>query len=253
MIPSHQVYVEAFGGGASVLLRKPPSFVEVYNDIDDNFVNLFRVIRDEEKFKRFYELVYWTPYSRADFEYAKRKLREGVSDDVERAYYFFVVVRQAFSRDKDGGWAYGISSPKRPVDWDNFKKVLLPIHKRLSSVYIEHLDFRLLIPRYDSEKTFFYLDPPYYPGTRAKDIYRAEMTEKDYEDLFNLLLNIKGKVLLSGYYHPAFEVLEKAGWHRKDFLTYTSFPNTRVSENGRPQRIESVWFNYELPNGGDAK
>jgi len=43
-IPPHYVYVEVFGGGASLLFAKKPSPVEVYNDIDVNLVNFFRYI-----------------------------------------------------------------------------------------------------------------------------------------------------------------------------------------------------------------
>ena len=44
--PPHRVYTEAFGGGASVLLRKGRAKSEVYNDLDSEVVNLFRVLQD---------------------------------------------------------------------------------------------------------------------------------------------------------------------------------------------------------------
>jgi DNA adenine methylase len=253
MIPLHTTYVEVFGGGAVLLLRKPPSPAEVYNDIDGDLVNLFRVVRDEEKFKRFYELVSWTLYSREEFNYAKEMLKRGDISDVERAYYFFMYIHQSFGRT-GSAWAYEIKPSQhhpgvnRALSWFNLREVLGLIHQRLARVQIENDDFRKIIPRYDRENTFFYLDPPYYPHTRSVNIYRYEMTEADYEDLFNLLLQVKGKVLLSGFYHPAYGVLEKAGWQRIDIPMLARWPQNRGLG-----KIESLWFNYELPQGGDFK
>ena len=45
-LPSHTVYVEPFGGSASVLLNKPRSNVEVYNDLDGDVVQFFEVARE---------------------------------------------------------------------------------------------------------------------------------------------------------------------------------------------------------------
>jgi DNA adenine methylase len=252
MIPPHHTYVEVFGGGAVLLFRKPPSPAEVYNDIDGDLVNLFRVVRDEEKFKRFYELVSWTLSSREEFNYAKEMLKRDDLNDVERAYYYFLTIRQSFGRQGES-WGYEVKTATRAKTWSNSEILLEAVHRRLANVQIENDDFRNVIPRYDREDTFFYLDPPYYPLTYSKGTMKYPLSVEDYEDLFNLLLGIKGKALLSGYPHPAYKVLEDAGWKRIDIERLICLPNTNQTGGRLPHKTESLWFNYELPNGGDVK
>jgi DNA adenine methylase len=47
--PKHRVYVEPFGGAASVLIQKPRSYAEVYNDLDDSVWSFFKVLQSKEK------------------------------------------------------------------------------------------------------------------------------------------------------------------------------------------------------------
>jgi DNA adenine methylase len=65
--PPHRVYVEPFGGGASVLLHKNRAHSEIYNDISDEIVNVFRVLRDPVMAARLSRLVRLTPFSRVEF------------------------------------------------------------------------------------------------------------------------------------------------------------------------------------------
>lgn len=65
--PPHDVYVEPFGGAASVLLAKYPSRIEVYNDLSSDVVNLFRVLREPCTANRLRELLELTPFSREEF------------------------------------------------------------------------------------------------------------------------------------------------------------------------------------------
>jgi len=53
----HRIYVEPFGGGASVLIRKVSSPVEVYNDLNYDVYEFFRVLSDEAMFAQFYRRV----------------------------------------------------------------------------------------------------------------------------------------------------------------------------------------------------
>lgn len=258
LIPEHRTYVEVFGGAAWLLLSKPPSPVEVYNDIDSRLVNLFRVLRDPEKFAEFQRLAALTPYSREEWEWCYYHQDEG-DDDVEQAWHFFVVIRQSFA-GKGGDWGYNVRDSSRGMSgvvsaYLSSIERLPEVHARFMRVQIEHDDFRNLIRRYDSPETFFYLDPPYVPTTRRGGGYRHEMSHEDHEDLVRLLLGIQGKALLSGYDNPIYKALEDAGWKRLNFEAVCHAAG-RTRQSGlqgegkvlaTQKRVESVWFNYEPP------
>jgi len=65
-----------------------------------------------------------------------------------------------------------------------------------------------------------------------------------------MIINVEGKVLLSGYYHEVYTILEKSGWKRVDFETTAhSVGKTRVSgligegkAKAKAPRIESLWI-----------
>lgn len=84
--PPHRIYVEPFGGGASVLLRKPRYYSEVYNDLDGEIVNLFRVLRDRRQATRLIELLHLTPFARQEW----RDAYEISDDPVEKARQLLV-------------------------------------------------------------------------------------------------------------------------------------------------------------------
>src|SRR5690606_23762221 len=77
--PPHRCYTESFGGGGSVLLRKPRSYAEVYNDLDGEMVNLFRMVRDRGPELR--ELLRLTPFARVEY----RESYEPCDDPLEQA------------------------------------------------------------------------------------------------------------------------------------------------------------------------
>src|SRR5581483_7877961 len=66
--PPHRVYVEPFGGAASVLMCKPRSFAEIYNDRWSVVVNVFRVLRDPDTAAALERRLRLTPFAREEFE-----------------------------------------------------------------------------------------------------------------------------------------------------------------------------------------
>lgn len=246
-IPPHHTYVEVFGGAANLLFAKSPSPVEVYNDIDSGLVNFFRVLRDEGKFEKLMRKLVFTPYSREEFLYC-RDTWQDCEDEVEKAYRWYVAVSMSFGGIiKGSSWGYNVSkaTPKGAPTCSRWKyhiETLPWFHERIMRVQIEHLDFRDLIPRYDREETLFYCDPPYILERRRGGTgYFHEMTNEDHRDLVNILLNIKGMALLSGYWHPIYQPLEEAGWKRFDYKRVLA--NTLVIGRGkRPYATDSIWI-----------
>lgn len=257
IMPLHKYYCEVFGGGASLLFAKPPAKVETYNDIDSNLVNLFRVIRDEQKFKEFQRLVFLTPYSREEFEYCRDTLEES-ENDVEKAYRFFIVLRQSMA-GVGKGWGYAVKCSKRGMSGivSNYLTAIdsLPlIHERLRTVQIENDDFRKVIKRYDNSDNLFYCDSPYLLETRKGGLYRYELTLNDHADLVELLLHCKSKVMLSCYWHNVYQPLLDAGWKKYEFRTacYVALRSKNSGLQGegvvveKVPRVEVVLINFNI-------
>src|SRR5215470_1160575 len=82
LLPKTEHYCEPFGGSAAVLLNREPSSVETYNDLDEEVVNFFRVLRDRRE--ELIQAIGLTPFSREELRIAISANGEGLSD-LERA------------------------------------------------------------------------------------------------------------------------------------------------------------------------
>jgi DNA adenine methylase len=252
-VPDHQTYVEVFAGGAALFFAKDTSPLEVINDLDSGIVNFYRVLRDPEKFRRFQFLVSLTPFSREEHELCRRTWADS-GDDIERAHRWFVVNRMCYGGIFDSGFGRSVTAGRNGMattvaSYLSAIDRLPEIAARLTRVQIENQDFREIIKGYDRPETFFYLDPPYVLSTRKTKAYRHEMTDDDHAELVELLLNMKGKAVLSGYSNLIYEPLESSGWARHDFKAKCTVANHIVKtecsatefELDDRERVETVW------------
>jgi DNA adenine methylase len=246
LLPQTTHYCEPFGGSAAVLINRPPAPVETYNDLDSEVVNFFRVLRDEQE--ALIQAIGLTPFSREELRLATQEQESDLSE-LERARRFFVRARQVRTglaqTASEGRWAHCLLTSRAGMGgavsrWLGSVEGLSEIVQRLLRVQIENAHAFEVIQRYDSPETLFYCDPPYVHRTRGDaKAYGFEMTDREHEELAHLLLNVHGKVAISGYASSLYEDLY-AGWTRIE-------APTRMIHSSKGERTEVLWMNYELP------
>lgn len=247
--PEHSVYTEPFGGGASVLLRKPRAYAEVYNDLDGEVVDYFRVLRDSEASARLQHALLTTPFARDEFNAAY----EPTDCLVERARRLLIRSFMGFGSDgfnvavKTGFRAASNRSGTTPAhDWARYPANIAALARRMSGVVIENRPALDIMRQHDSERTLHYVDPPYVHETRSAKsrrggvryhAYRHEMDDSQHEELLRALRRLKGCVLLSGYATPLYDDM-LADWRRVE---------RHALADGARARIEVLWLNPTAP------
>jgi DNA adenine methylase len=244
--PPHRVYVELFGGGGSVLLRKGRSHEEIYNDLDGEIVNVFRVVRDNGvELKRRLAL---TPFAREEFALSF----EPSEDPIEQARRTIVrafmgrATNAATSNLKPGGalsTGFKSNTDKRGVTearvWGKYPDALNAIIERLQGVVIENRNSIELIKQHDSDNTLFYADPPYIHSTRnTRKEYRFEMSDDNHIELAKELNRTAGAVIVSGYESDLYNGLYK-GWNKRQRSDFA---------DGLQPRVEVLWMKGVEPD-----
>lgn len=156
LIGPHTCYCGPFAGGLAVLLAKPRSPVEVFNDVNGDLIALYRCVQ------------YHLPELLRELDFlvsSRRMLKDFIPQpgvtDIQRAARFYYRNRISFgggmtsygvTRTNGGGAAF-----RRQMNRD----LLEPLRARLDGVMIENLSFERCIDLYDSADSFFFLDPPY--------------------------------------------------------------------------------------------
>jgi len=202
-LPPHRIYCEPYGGAASILLRKPRSCIEVYNDLDEEIVTIFRTVQDPVSCRALMRRLRRTPYARREFEAAF----QASGDPVIRAQRAIVRAYQSFHHEslfnvKKTTFAdarHRTGEHCKAHEWATYPRSLATVCRRLQGVVIECRDALEVIRAQDSPDTLFFADPPYLPSTRSKCGYRHEMTRPEHEALLNRLRSVKGLVVLAGY------------------------------------------------------
>jgi DNA adenine methylase len=191
-MPPHETYCEVFAGAAWVLFRKPPSRIEIINDINGELITLYRCVKHHLA-----ELVAqfrWMLVAREEFDAFLRTPADTLTD-IQRAARFYYLSKSAFGA-KVRGPTFGIAASGQPrLNLLRLEEDLSEAHVRLARVWIEHKPYSAVIDRFDRPGTLFYVDPPYWgcEGDYGVDLFSRD----DFQQLAELLGRVKGRFILS--------------------------------------------------------
>lgn len=233
--PEHHSYVEPFFGSGAVFFRKECSAIETINDLDEEVVNFFEWVRNDPE--RLAREIYLTPYSRKVYEDAFIP----ATNSLDKAVKFCIRANMGYGFRTTGGkvgWKCDIQGRERAYalnDWNRTPERIILAAERLKEAQIECRPAVNIIERFNFENCLIYCDPPYLLETRFGKQYKQEMTKVQHEELLDILLKSKAKVLISGYDSDLYNDALK-DWHKERIMS-----TARITGK---KKEEVLWMNF---------
>lgn len=197
LFPRHKNYTEPFCGSCVVLLNKPKAQLECVNDRNKEIWNLFNVVKHKpEEFKEAFK---YSLDSRYQF-YLYREQDPEKLDPLQRAVRFYYILKNCYAGKLLNPSFSAQATKTEGINYDKLFDIIDKVYERIKNVRIENLDYDECIRRYDSDKTFFYIDPPYYEENHGRGIDRSyiyNFEKKDFSKLNDVLHTIKGNFLMT--------------------------------------------------------
>jgi DNA adenine methylase len=217
----YDTYVEPFVGSGALYFYKEPSKKEVINDLDKQLIEGYKLLKKADTDKSHYQLLYTVPSTQ---KFVDKK----ASNNNERLLQLLYLHNGTFSSSGKGK-IYKVLGNTKMNNLEEYKE-------RLKKTTILNQNYKKVIEKYDSDKTFFYLDPPYEnPSTK---LYENENI--NFNELNELLRNLKGKFLLSINDSKNIRDIFK-DFKIKPFIVKSSGSNTDI---GKEDRRELFISNY---------
>jgi DNA adenine methylase len=240
---SYDRFVDVMGGAAHVLMCKSPyDHEEIYNDLDDNLVTFWQQMQRDSGALQ--ERLKSLPYARKVYYEFYRSLFDGTElEGLERAVRWFYCLRSTgtgWLRKSPVGWNPLISNVK---SFHSALEVFQLVQERFKYIAIDNRDVLVSIRRYDTPRTLFYVDPPYFS---TEYYYEPSKHGFPHAQLANLLQSIQGYAVVSYYPHSSLELwYPESQWHR---VTWQLLKRSQVQCDTRPEldiATEMLLTNYQ--------
>ncbi|WP_126248016.1 DNA adenine methylase [Chitinophaga rhizosphaerae] len=241
LIPPHQLYCEPFVGGAAVFWYKRPSEVEVLNDANGELMNFYQVVK--QNYNGLMAQIDATLHHRRQHIHAwVIYLNPELFSPAQRAWAIWVLATQSFAARLDGSWGFDLAANVTTNKIFNSRDEFTRLYAaRLEKVQLESKDALYIIRSRDTEKSFFYCDPPYYNSDMGH--YKG-YSKRDFFALLKTLSEIRGKFLLSSYPSQVLSAFVKRYDWNQQSIEQTVSVNAK---SGNPKiKTEVLTANYPL-------
>lgn len=239
LIPEHDLYCEAFAGGAAIFFAKENAKTNILNDTNRELINFYKVVQSD--FVGLEKEIQISLYSRDLHRKASVIYNNpDMFSEIKRAWALWILASQSFCSIIGDVWGYERSSNSKTKSFTNKKEnFTLDLAMKLQNVQIECADALYVIRSRDKEGAFFYVDPPYYNSDMGHyDGYSIE----DFEALLKLLSAIKGKFMLSSYPSPILQkYIKEFGWNVRSVESKVSVSSNKTYLK---RKVEVLTMNY---------
>jgi DNA adenine methylase len=240
-------FVDMMCGSANVALNVNYPLITL-NDINDNVINLFEVLRNQ--YDEFIRALFFTPFSRTELY----KILDDNENDksygkIEWARRYFVKSRLGYGENgsqnnhKGAGFEYKIQKSNfyRVDNWNVKLDKLSQIALKLRSMQIESADVFSLFEKVNKPGSILYFDPPYPLKTRlSKKRYLHDHEDDFHYKLIKLVKNAHCFVAISTFENEMYNDL------LSDFYKITGSVNK--STISKCPRKEILFCNYKYSN-----
>jgi DNA adenine methylase len=180
--------------------QRRPKLRYVYNDVDEKLYVFFKILRDRPK--DLAHVVYLTPYARRYYAEAFAIAKDSVAfrglPELDQALVYLIANRQSFGAKMDGTWSITRDGEINYETWNRLPANILKVARRWKNVYLENLDYRSLIAKWDHKDTVFYVDPP-YEGVEGCYYEVNKNKGFDHKELLKILKAVQGSFCVSYY------------------------------------------------------
>lgn len=242
LVPEHNLYVEAFGGGLALFTAKQPSKLEVINDLNGELVNFYKQVK--------YHLD--TLLDELEFVLNSREIfrdyieQRGLTE-IQRAARWYIRNKLSFG---GMGASFGTSRGTSTASMGSRHQRLMSIRSfnaRLDRTCIENLPWEKLFATYDHAEAFFFLDPPYLDaGGRA---YQG-WSEETLAGFCERVRALKGKFIFTFQDCPKVREL-MAGYPLRAITRANGIGNRGRVREGRVYREVIIW-SHLVPRRGKS-
>lgn len=244
VMPEHKHYVEVFFGSGAVFFNKPKAAINTVNDLNQHLVNIFVQTRDH--FEEFSEKVYWTLYSRDEYEKFEQMLKEkDLRDlsDLDRALAYLYLTKTNFGSRMHLGFSAGVEGSVATINLALIER-MKKVREKLDGVVIENRPFEEILDKYGKDPdTLMYLDPPYWITLEETDYYQGverTFTSYHHEILSAMLSKAKAKWILS--YDDVPQVIQLY----KEYQTQRLRAKYAFGQKGRIREVDELLItNYK--------